>query len=349
MRNSDRPRQSIRVFLLAGVFAFATVAADADDGYQLGHGYDVGPLNFAGYADATAQLPQHDAGSLVLNDLSLFISGHFDRLFNPFTEVELAELELLTWHSDRLHEGGGDIALERLYNDSYLTDSLTLRLGKMLSPVGEWNVIHASPLVLSEIRPAVTYRDFSEYATGASIIYSDPESRLPDIQIYWQPNGELSERPRRLTYDSYRDVEGVHVSFASGLLDKFGVSYQHSTDIQGTDQSLFGADYHYTAGQVTFQGEATYSTLSGPPSLNGRNSEWGAYSAVSYALDEHWSGYVWYEAFRDRSLTATAQDLLFGIAYHFQPALLMRLEYVQNIGGQPVNPTGLFLSGAVLF
>lgn len=339
----------IRVILLAAVFAFAAATAQADDGYELGHGYDVGPLNFAGYADATAQLPQHGSASLVLNDLSLFISGHFDRLVNLFTEVELAELELLTGHSDRMHEGGGDVALERLYNDSYFMDGLTLRLGKMLSPVGEWNDIHAPPLVLTEIRPAVTYRNFSEYTTGVSIIYGDPERRLPDIQIYWQPDGELSERPQRLTYDSYREVAGVHVSFATGLLDKFGLSYQHSTDVHGTDQSLFGVDYHYSAGRVTFQGEATYSTLSGPPSFTGRNSEWGAYSAVSYALDEHWSGYVWYEAFQGRASPGTAQDLLFGVAYRLQPAFVTRLEYVQNIGGQAVNPTGLFLSGAVLF
>jgi len=46
----------------------------------------------------------------------------------------------------------------------------------MLSPVGEWNEIHAAPLVLTTVRPAVTYQNFSEYLTGGSLLYSDPDN-----------------------------------------------------------------------------------------------------------------------------------------------------------------------------
>jgi hypothetical protein len=44
-----------------------------------------------------------------------------------------------------------------------------------------------------------------------------------------------------------------------------------------------------------------------------------------------------------------AHDLLFGIAYRPHPAIVIKLEYLQNIGGQPVNPTGLFASWSILF
>ena len=50
--------------------------------------------------------------------------------------------------------GHGDAVLEalteRYYNDAYLSDDLTLRFGKMLAPVGAWNLFHAAPLVMSE-------------------------------------------------------------------------------------------------------------------------------------------------------------------------------------------------------
>jgi hypothetical protein len=348
--NSRQARNSVTaVPLLVLLYSLIATDAQADGDYQLGRGIDLGPLNFAGYADLVVKVPEHEKTSLVLNDLSLFVTGHFDRFFNPFTEVELADVEFLNRHSELAPEGGGNLALERLYNDSYLTGSVTLRLGKMLSPVGEWNVIHAAPLVLSETRPAVTYRDFSEYASGVSVIYSDPAGRLPDIQIYWQPTGELTERPRRLTVHQYQTVEGVHVNFSYGLLDRMGLSFQHSRDVLGTEQTLFGGDYHYTAGKLTFQGEATFSHLSGVSGSQRRNSEWAAYAAISYAVDESWSAYAWYEAFMDRAAPSTAQDLLFGIAFRFQPELVARLEYVQNIGGQPVNRTGVLASLSVLF
>jgi hypothetical protein len=323
-------------------------AARAQD-YQLGHGLNIGSLNIAGYSNVVASFPAQQAKSLSLDDLSLFVSGHFNRLFNPFVEAELADLAVI--ESGRLsgNRGDGDIVLERFYNDTYLTPSTTLRLGKMLSPVGEWNEIHAAPLVLSAVRPAVTDRNFSEYTTGVSLRYSDPYSYIPDFQLYVQPTGEFSERPSSLTVHQYRLVAGAHVSFPLGLLDKVGFSFQQSKDVMGVDQSLFGFDYHYTLGQVTLQGEATFSDISKNGTLHARDTEWGAYAAASYALTDQWSLYGWYEGFADRTSPSTAHDLLFGIAYRPRPPIVLRLEYLQNVGGRPVNPTGVFASWAVLF
>ncbi len=323
--------------------------AAAEDGYELGHGLDLGPLNIAGYSSVVANLPTQAQKSLVLDDLSLFITGHFGRLINPFTEAELSGLDL--WHDGHLQgdHGSGEVVLERLYNDSYLTDSITLRLGKMLSPVGEWNVIHAAPLVLTTVRPAVTYRNFSEYATGASVLYTDPNRTFPDFQLYYQPVGELSERPLNLTVHQYKAVEGAHLSYPLGLLDKVGVSFQQSKDVNGIDQSLYGVDFHYTVARLTLQGEATYSDISNRGTTQARDTEWGAYASASYALTDQWSAYGWYETFADRTAPSSAHDVLFGVSYRPHPAIVFKVEYLQNLSGHPVNPTGLFASWSVLF
>jgi hypothetical protein len=324
--------------------------ATADDGtYQLGHGLDVGPFNFAGYSNVVANLPTRGSTSLAIDDLSLFVTGHLGRFFNPFTEAELTRFDLVRSGPARREGADGNFVLERLYNDSHMSETLTLRLGKMLAPVGEWNVIHAAPLVPTTVRPAVTFRDFSEYATGLSILYSDPYARSPDVQVYWQPSAELSERPSSLTVHRYRSVEGAHVSFPLGLLDKVGISFQQSKDIEGTNQSLFGIDFHYTLGKLTLQGEGTFSDIARPAALHVRDTEWGAYTAASYALSEKWSVNAWYEGFADRAVSSTAHDVLLGIAYRPRPPIVIKLEYLQNIGGQPVNPTGLFASWAMLF
>jgi len=334
---------------MATFLALAAASARADD-YQLGHGLDIGPLNIAGYSDVVARLPNQQQKSIDLDDLSLFVTGHFNRLFNPFVEAELTNLSLVRWGPVSNHgRGDGDFVLERLYNDSYLTDSTTLRLGKMLSPVGEWNEIHAASLVLSAVRPAVTYRNFSEYTTGASVRYADPYSQVPDLQLYYQPTSEFSERPRDITVHQYRSVGGAHVSFPLGLLDKIGISFQQSKDVLGVNQSLFGTDFHYTLGKLTLQGETTFSDIGNNGTRTARDTEWGVYTAASYALTDNWSLYGWYEGFADRISPSTAHDLLFGIAYRPQPAMVFRLEYLQNIGGRPVNPTGLTASWAVLF
>ncbi len=324
-------------------------STDAQGNYQLGHGYDLGPFNLAGYSDVVADVPDEGRKDFALDDLSLFVSGHVAPFFNPFAEAELTHLDIVHSGSISGDRGDGSLVLERLYDDANLTDSLTLRLGKMLAPVGEWNEIHAAPLVLTTVRPAVTYQNFSEYLTGGSLLYSDPNSKLPDLQIYWQPDREFSERPSSIAFDSYKMVEGVHLKFPIGLLDQIGVSFQKARDTKDVVQSLFGLDFQYTLAKLTFQGEWTYSDLTGRTAGLVRRTEWGGYVAASYKFAEEWSAYSWYEEFSNRASLTAARDLLFGVAYKPDPAIVIKLEYLQNIGGKPVNPTGLFASWSVLF
>lgn len=323
--------------------------AKAQDSYQLGHGYDVGPFNLAGYSNITANLPDEGRKSLSLDDLSLFVSGHIASWLNPFAEAELTHLDFVRSGQTSTDKGDGSLVLERLYNDIELGGGLTLRTGKMLTPVGEWNEIHAAPLVLSTVRPAVTYQAFSEYLTGASLLYSDPGGSTPDIEIYWQPDREFSERPAGIRVDEYRQIEGLHVTIPLSLLDQLGFSLQRSRDTSGVTQDLVGVDFQYRIDRTTFQGEWTYSALSGQTSTLARRREWGGYLAISYALDQQWSVYGWYENFNRRSTSDSANDLLFGVAYRPDPAIVFKLEYLQNVGDSPVNPTGLFASWSVLF
>jgi hypothetical protein len=327
----------------------AHLTAHADDNYQLGHGIDVGPFNFAGYSNVIANIPNQGRKSLTLDDLSLFVAGHVAKPFNPFVEAEITHFAFVHSGPSGGDRGDGDLVLERAYNDAYLTDSVTLRLGKMLAPVGEWNQIHAAPLVLTTVRPAVTYRNFSEYATGVSVLYSDAAAQFPEVQVYWQPQREFSERPNSIALHKYQRVEGAHVSLPIGLLDKVGVSFQQSKDIHGVDQSLYGLDLRYTLEKLTLEGEGTFSSVSSDTTGGARRTEWGAYAAASYAVTDEWSLYSWYEGFADRTASSTAHDLLFGVAYRPHPAIVIKLEYLQNIGGHPVNPTGLFASWSVLF
>jgi hypothetical protein len=330
----------------AGGCCLAQPPAQAADDYQLGRGLDLGPVNIAGYTNLVAGFPEQAPRSLALDDLSLFVSAHLGRFFNPFTETELEGLSLLK-SGGEIPDRDANFTIERLYNDSYLTDSVTLRLGQMLTPVGEWNQIHAAPLVLTTVRPAVTSRNYSEYATGASLLYSDPYLRLPDLQVYWQPDGELYRHPNSIR--QFKSIEGAHAAVPLSLLDQVGFSFQHARELSGADQSLFGIDFHYTIGSVALQGEATVTPISNNPAVHFRDTEWGGYLAATYSLTNQWSLYSWYENFADRSLPSIAQDVLFGFAYRPQPPIVFRLEYLQNFGGQPVNPTGLFAGWAVLF
>ena len=133
-------------------------------GYRLGQGLQAGDFLFSGYGNFVAEEPRRHADKWTVDELSLFVNGAIDRWLNPFVEAELSSTTLI-------QEGGGRdtfgrLVLERAYDDLYLTGADTLRLGKMLSPVGDWNLIHAAPLVPTIVRPLTTFHGFSEYSTA---------------------------------------------------------------------------------------------------------------------------------------------------------------------------------------
>lgn len=345
-----RHRVRLRLVALAAIWAcLADGSARADDDYELGHGYNVGPFNFAGYSEVALKVPDEGNKTFALEDLSLFITGHVNKLLNPFVEAEFTHLDFTHSGPPGSDQGDGTFVLERLYDDVDLNDSFTLRLGKMLAPVGAWNEIHAAPLVLATNRPAVTERNFSEYLTGASLNYADPNGEGPGVQVYWQPDREFSEHPSTIAFNQYKMVEGLHVTEPLSLLDQIGFSFQRSRDAGNVNQSLFGLDFKYTIERLTLQGEATYSFLSDGTSEHQHQNELGAYLAGSYALGERWSIYTWYEEFAGRDYASASRDLLAGVAFHPYPAMVIKAEFLENIGGPPVNPTGLFASWSILF
>ncbi len=56
--------------------------------------------------------------------------------------------------------------VDRLYLEYAAGDALRLRVGRFLTPVGQWNEVHADPLTWTSLRPLTTYRAFAKSVTG---------------------------------------------------------------------------------------------------------------------------------------------------------------------------------------
>ncbi|GBG14657.1 uncharacterized protein NMK_2256 [Novimethylophilus kurashikiensis] len=331
--------------LVAGL----TPAAWADD-YHLGQGYNVGNFNIAGYASVVADAPTHGTSKLMIDDLSLFITGRFNRYFNPFFEGELTEDALWQEGGSLFSDSKPRLVLERLYNDSYLTDYLSVRLGKMLTPIGEWNTIHAAPLVWTTTRPMTTYRGFNEYTSGIAVNYDAQDAKLPEVQLYWQPDGEMIPKPQRLIVREYVHAYGVHANWSLGLTDKIGLSIEHA-DVNASDESqtLYGLNARKTWGKFQLETEAHYTDLSGGNPSRARSNERGAYVLAAYSPTAQWSVMGRYEYFADREAASSSRNALVGVAYRPDPAMVWKLECVKNYGAVLDIETGVFASFSVLF
>lgn len=336
---------------IVGVFIAASSVSPVMAGeYHLGEGYTLGNMNLAGYVNLVAEAPHDGKTEIVGDDLSLFGSGRFNRYLNPFFEVEITGATFWRESSTLLADNKPDLVLERLYNDSLLTDNLTLRIGKMLTPIGEWNTIHAAPLVWTTTRPMTTYRSFPEYTSGLALSYQPQNAKLPETQVFWQPDGEIRPKPRSLATREYLHTAGVHLNWANGLTDKLGISLQHA-DVNHTDESqtLLGLNFKKTLGKFQFETEATHTHINGQNPTRVRDDEWGAYVLGSYALNDKWSALARHEHFADRDTAQGSRNTLLGLVWQPDPAIACKLEYVKQDGARLDIGTGFYASFSVLF
>ncbi|MDD5298009.1 MAG: hypothetical protein PHU46_13960 [Rhodocyclaceae bacterium] len=331
--------------LLAGLALPATGRAED---YRLGQGVFLGEnLILSGYANLVFEVPHGAPATLSVDDLSLFVSARVNRWLNPFVEIEVSGAQLATQgDAPRVN---GYLIPERLYNDARVTESDTLRVGKMLSPVGDWNLVHAAPLVPTATRPLSTYWGFSEYISGLSWLHAPSEGRGPDWQVYWQPGRELAERPDAIAPRHYRNVWGAHVNWPMGLVDKLGVSLQRGQLASTGDYyTLLGANARKTFGRLRLEGEAVSSRRSCRP-LSAHCSEWGGYGLADYAFTSRWHGLLEWETYQDHLVERRSRNALLGIAYKPESYMVWKLEYVHQYGESQNIPTGWQASFSVLF
>jgi hypothetical protein len=109
---------------------------------------------------ADADLDLHEAAA------ALLVSGTPWQRLSYFAEIEAASVSRETF-SGREEERW--LEVERAYVELSASDALRLRVGRFLTPVGQWNEIHAPPLTWTTVRPLTTYRAFAKSTTGAML------------------------------------------------------------------------------------------------------------------------------------------------------------------------------------
>jgi len=348
-------RCTIHKFLTPCLWLFFGLCQQANSytlgNYTLGNGYTLGPWTFSGYAlvELVAPIHQQQAVDLSLDDLAMFGQGRFNRYLNPFFEIEYINQPLWT-EGQGAFAHAGKFDLERLYNDILISDKLTLRIGKMLAPVGEWNQIHASPLVATTIRPLTTYLNFSEFISGFSVLYSPQSQWLPNIDLYYQPWTELLPKNREMRPVRYKNITGINLHYGDEFSGQIAFSVQHAElTTRRERQTLFTVDGLYDFDYVKFSTQLFYASIYGSESRRRRNHEWGGYLQWVAPVTERWSLVSRGETFSQRDASQSQQNVVLGVNFRTQNALVWKLEYVFHWGANLGINEGVYSSVGVMF
>lgn len=329
-------------------------AEEQPPAYVFGQGLRFGDYYLSGYTNIQFEDPFGQPAKFALEDLSLFMGGRINRWFNPFTEIELVKHTLIKQGGN---PGHGNVVVERLYNDVLLSDRDTFRIGKMLTPLGDWNTVFASPLVPTITRPNTTALGFETNESGINWMRDPLDGESLDFQLYWQPDYEWFERLPRETLRHFQNVFGGHINKPLGLIDKMGASFQHGELIEtGEEYTLYGVNIMRSFGNLMLESEAITSRFYGKElpwaPLRLHDHESGIFGLADYSITQKWHAVLEWEYYQDHLVAMPSRNKLIGLDFKPTPYIIWKLEYVHQEGTptsfSPIR-TGLNCSFSALF
>jgi hypothetical protein len=313
--------------------------------YHLGQGLRLGNsgLTFGGYGslryeDLHARSPRLSVGAL-----SLLLSWDTGTRVRFFSELELENFTVARGgRSFGIYNNA--VELERLYADVYLSEALTFRLGKFLTPVGRWNLLHADPLVWTTSRPLVTFLPFATDTTGGMLYGSLlPMGKDLEYSVYLQVADGLD--PHYLE-GPFTKAAGIHLVTHLGAT-KLGLSYAHfkrEGESPGKD-NLFGLDLFWARRRLELTGEFVYRV-----GARGRDGdEWGLFAQGTVPLGARFFAVGRYEFFAAGEPFPGVHRWVAALAFRPLPPLVLRAEYSFAHDNTARVPEGFAASVALLF
>lgn len=312
--------------------------------YRLGEGLHLPGtgMGVGGYATASVDKLQHAPARATFEDISLFVWWEGESRWKFFSEFDFENL--LSTRSTGRDSDDRYLALERIYVDYALGDTTNIRAGKFLTPVGRWNLIHATPLVWTSSRPLITLETFPTNVTGLMLNGTLSGLGDTDYSLYTSSGKEIRANP---TLDPFNEVIGGHLTLPSLGGARLGFSYAafEQKKTRGENKELYGLDFVWARNRYEISAEGVYR-------FSDKGSSWdekGYFVQVVAPLTEKLYAVGRYENFR-KSLSPLATQLwVTGLNYRITPAIALKAEWIGSKNNTIGAPEGFMSSVSILF
>ena len=261
-------------------------------------------------------------------------------------EVDLQDVVQLPAHTSQDgQKSEAYVALDRLYTDYRVNDSLSLRAGKFLTPIGRWNQEHSDPQVWTVLRPLISQSAFPTNATGLMVFGSVPVgTQWIDYQTYAADGGEWRPSPRSRPFDR---ALGARVSTSLNPDVQLGVSVsQFRQEGLGSNEfNLVGADVRWRWLRSDFSGEVIRR--------RGRDAnvseERGWFAQAVVPLADRWWAVARLEAYRRAIDQSGSRTALLGLVYRGGQHWVFKAEWARASGSSEGLPSGLLSSLTLVY
>ena len=330
-------------FLLLCAVRAGAASAEAQDGYTLGDGYQIPGTDWhlGGYATASVTDPQGEPARVAIDNLSMFLWWQGDGRWKFFSEFEYENP--ISNRSDRLLSDDY-FSWERAYLEYALSDTISIRGGKFLTPIGRWNLIHATPLVWTTSRPLVTTLPFPTNMTGLMVTTTIPSlANGMEVSLYGAGAGEIRPNP---DIDPFSSALGTHVTLSLSGESQIGFSYVDFEQEKSRPErkQLVGVDGLWTHDRFELSAEAVYRSSNSGGALDER----GAYVQLVAPLSERLYAVGRYETFKLSNDQQATEMWVTGLNFRVTPALVLKAEWVEARHNTSQAPDGFLASISVL-
>ncbi len=308
-----------------------------------------GNLLIGGYIAAGIELLDESADTVrgdnthtrqaVLDDLSMFLTYEMTADLSMFVEAELEDSLFLD--EDGLEIGSQLFSLERFYLEYEPNQYLRLRAGKLLTPVGIWNQIHAAPLVWTSSRPLTTELFYDTGTTGVQADTRWHSGRLDfALSAFGQATEQLDE-----THGPQRQGQAFGTRMQIGGEERwyFGTSYLHFKDrSEGRWETTVGSDFLLITDRWEFSSEFAFNRPDGAAAAT-----WGAYAQAVFNAGHGFHPVLRYEYVDMDGISGS--PLVFGVAYRGSGGSVWKLE--GRVGAEDLGTggNGILASWAKLY
>lgn len=345
IRRSARRHRALgcAIWLVLCAACVGAARADTQNGYALGEGYQIPGTDWhlGGYATASVTDPEGDPPRVAVDNLSLFLWWQSEGRWKFFSEFEYENP--LSNRSDRL-SSDDYFSWERAYLEYALTDSTSIRAGKFLTPIGRWNLIHATPLVWTTSRPLVTTLPFPTNMTGLMVTTTIPSlARGVEVSFYGAGAGEIRPNP---DIDPFSSALGTHVTLSLSGESQIGFSYVDFEQEKSRPErkQLVGVDGLWTHDRFELSAEAVYRSSNSGGALDER----GAYMQLVAPLSERLYAVGRYETFKRSNDERATEMWVTGLNFRITSAWVFKAEWVAARHNTLHAPDGFLASISVL-
>ncbi len=311
----------------------------------LGHTLGDSGVTVGGYGLAEASDYRGTDAAAALRRLSLMLWWDSGSRLSLFGELEAENLARI--NSSDEDDNDIEVVLERLHLDYAWSDAVQLRIGKFLTPVGRWNVIHAAPLTWTSSRPLITVDTFPTNATGAMLRGVLALAGKPlEWAVYASPGEELAPADDS---DPFQEAYGLRLNYAFGFDFQLGfslVDFRREHDASANKKTLYGIDLLWQHRGYEISGEWAFRTRRRDAE---DADEHGGYLQAVLPLHAPLYGVLRYETFDTAGPVAGLNLYIGGLAWRFRPGWVGKLEYRHATDNGTREPEGWLGSLAVMF